>query len=247
MTVLRRFVRAAKRVNLAIEPTLRHAWVYFRAFYFIRIRRRLRTMNSEDAYKATVTHNIRSLYGANNRMNLLLFPLSVIETLNADSKILVIGPRNENDLYSLVGLGFKLQNILGLDLISYSRHIKLGDMHCLPFPDASFDAVVCGWTLSYSANPRKAADEIRRVARKGGIVAIGVEYSTMTQSDELQLVGYVIQDSGRRINSTTDIKDLFGEAVGTIFFEHDAPNRFSHTATQLVSNVSNVAIVFQVV
>jgi SAM-dependent methyltransferase len=243
----RKILRSVKRINLAIEPTLRHAWVYVRAVYFIRIRRKLRTLNSEDAYKATVMHNRRSLYGANNRMNLLLFPLSVIETLSPTSRILVIGPRNENDLYSLVGLGFAIENIVGLDLISYSPRIMLGDMHAMPFPDGSFDAVVCGWTLSYSATPRKVADEIRRVVRPGGIVAIGVEYSTMTPRDEIQLLGYAIQDSGRRINSSADIKELFGGAVGTIYFEHDAPNRISHTANELVARVSNVALVFQAV
>jgi SAM-dependent methyltransferase len=236
-----------KRINLAIEPTLRHLWVYLRAVYFIRIRRQLRTLNSEYSYKTTIMHNRRSLFGANDRMNLLLFPLSVIETLSPASKILVIGPRNENDLYSLVGLGFATKNIVGLDLISYSSRITLGDMHAIPFPDASFDAVVCGWTLSYSTAPRKVADEIRRVVKTGGIVAIGVEYSTMTARDEVELLGYEIQDSGRRINSSADIKALFGGGVGTIYFEHDAPNRISHTASQLVPRVSNVALIFQAV
>jgi len=236
-----------RRINLAIEPTLRHAWVYLRAVYFIEVRKKLRTLNSEDSYKTTLMHNRRSLYGANNRMNLLLYPLSVIETLRPASRILVIGPRNENDLYSLAGLGFAMDNIVGLDLISYSPHITLGDMHEMPFPDSSFDAVVCGWTLSYSARPHKVADEIRRVVRPNGIVAIGVEYSTMTPRDEVQLLGYAIQDSGRRINSSAQIKELFGGAVGTIYFEHDAPNRVSHTADHLVARVSNVALVFQVV
>src|SRR5688572_20896498 len=135
MSLVGKLFRAVRRINLVIEPTLRHAWVYLRAIYFVKVRRQLKTLHSEDAFKTTVMHNMRSLYGANNRMNLLLFPLSVIERLTAESRILVIGPRNENDLYSLVGLGFKLQNIVGLDLISYSPWIRLGDMHAIPFPD----------------------------------------------------------------------------------------------------------------
>jgi SAM-dependent methyltransferase len=247
MSLPGKILRSVRRINLAIEPTLRYAWVYLRAVYFIRIRKKLRTLNSEDSYNTTIMHNRRSLYAVNNRMNLLLFPLSVIETLSPTSKILVIGPRNENDLYALVGLGFAIDNIVGLDLISYSPRIMLGDMHAMPFPDNSFDAVVCGWTLSYSATSRKVADEIRRVVRTGGIVAIGVEYSTMTPRDEVQLLGYAIQDSGRRINSSADIKELFGGAVGTIYFEHDAPNRISHTANQLAPRVSNVALIFEAV
>jgi SAM-dependent methyltransferase len=243
---LQKAFRALKRINLASEPTLRHAWVYLRAVWFVRVRKKLRSQHSDDAFATTVAHNMRSLYGANNRMNLLLFPLSVIETLQRDARILVIGPRNENDLYTLAGLGFSLANIVGLDLISYSPRIRLGDMHAIPFPDGAFDAVVCGWTLSYSANPRKAAEEIRRVTRPGGIVALGVEYSTMTLEDEVKLLGYAIQDSGRRVNSTADIRALFGDSVGTVYFEHDAPNRVSHTASALAPNVSNVALIFEV-
>jgi SAM-dependent methyltransferase len=248
MNLLMKTFRAIRRVNLAIEPTLRHAWVYLRAVYFIRMRRRLRTLDSHDAVRTNIMHNVKSIYGANNRMNLLLYPLAVIETLNADSKILVIGPRNENDLYSLFGLGFKLTNVRGLDLISYSPYIELGDMHAIPFPDDSFDAVICGWTLSYSTNPAKAAKEMIRVARPGGLMAIGLEYSRLSPQDERTLVGYEIQELdkvGGRINSTTQIRELFADNVDTVFFEHDAPRKVSHSAERLVPDVSNVALIFR--
>jgi SAM-dependent methyltransferase len=247
MQLLAKLFRAVRRVNLAIEPTFRHAWVYLRAIYYIRVRRRLRTLQSGDAVQANVMHNMKSIYGANNRMNLLLFPLAIIETLRRDAKILIIGPRNENDLYSLVGLGFRLENIRGLDLISYSPYIELGDMHAMPFADHSFDAVVCGWTLSYSTNPGKAAREMMRVAKPGGIIAIGVEYSQLSPQDEQALVGYQIQEFdkiGGRINSTRQIKELFAEHIGTVFFEHDAPRKVSHSAARLVPDVSNVAVIF---
>ncbi len=234
-------------IRLTAEPTLRYIWVRLRAIYFIRIRRKLCTLDSADAVKTNVSHNMKSIYWANNRMHLLLFPLAVVETLPRDARILVVGPRNENDLYTLVGLGFRLENITGLDLISYSPHITLGDMHNIPFPDSTFDAVVCGWTLSYSTNPQRAADELARVAKPGGLIAIGVEYSTMTPDDEKVLLGYQIQEFdriGRRVNSTGDLKALFAKQLQTVYFEHDAPNRRTHGATGLIADVSNVALVF---
>jgi SAM-dependent methyltransferase len=241
--------RRLSQINLAAEPTLRFIWVRLRAIYFIKFRRRLRTLDSAHAVKSNIAHNLKSIFGANNRMHLLLFPLAVIETLRRDARILVVGPRNENDLYTLVGLGFRLENITGLDLISYSPHIELGDMHAIPFADGTFDAVVCGWTLSYSTNPQRAADEFTRVVKPGGVIAIGVEYSTMTPEDETSLIGYNVQEFdriGRRVNSTADLKALFSERIGTVFFEHDAPNRRTHTAAGLVEDVSNVALVFAV-
>ena len=248
MRNLLKMLRAVTRINLAIEPTLRHAWIYLRAIYFVKIRRRLRTLQSGDAVKANVMHNMKSIYAANKRMNLLLFPLSSIETLDHDAKILIVGPRNENDLYTLVGLGFRLGNIRGLDLISYSPHIDLGDMHSMPFADESFDAVVCGWTLSYSTNPGQAAKEMMRVAKPGGIIAIGVEYSHLTPQDERALIGYELQEFdkiGERINSTEAIKALFAGHIDTVFFEHDAPLKISHSADRFAPNVSNVAVVFR--
>jgi len=245
--MLRKLLLSFRRINLLVEPTLRHYFVYARALYYVRGLRQLRTLQSDAAVKTNTSHNLKSLYGANNRMNLLLFPLAIIETLGRDARILVIGPRNENDLFTLVGLGFKLKNLRGLDLISYSPYIVLGDMHAIPFADSDFDAVVCGWTLSYSTEPQRAAKEMARVLRPGGVLAIGVEYSTMGPEDERQLIGYEIQEFekiGRRINSTAQIKSLFGESVNTVYFEHDAPLKISHSASGLVESVSNVAMVF---
>ena len=65
MSLPARILRAVKRINLASEPTLRHAWVYFQDD-FIRIRRRLRTMNSENhTRRPSCTTGDR--YDANNR------------------------------------------------------------------------------------------------------------------------------------------------------------------------------------
>lgn len=247
--MIKKFIRSLKRINVFIEPTFRHYFVIIRAFYFIKLRKKLQTLESGHAVKANIMHNLKSIYGVNNRMNLLIYPLSVIETLNRSASILVIGPRNENDIYSLVGMGFKRENIVGLDLISYSSNIVLGDMHAIPFPANSFDAVICGWTISYSTQPAKAAAEMERVVKGGGVIAIGVEFSNMGPEDEKALLGYEIQEFeniGRRLNSTCDFRLLFSKCIGHVYFEHDAPNKVSHSAQGLVDNVSNVALIFEV-
>lgn len=245
--MLMKFIKSLGRVNLLMEPTIRHYIVYARAIYRIRMRNKLKTLNSEHALKENIRHNLKSIYGINNRMNLLIYPISVIETVGPDARILVIGPRNENDLLSLVGLGYKRENIHGLDLISYSDWITLGDMHNIPFPDGYFDAVICGWTISYSTNPSKAAAEMARVARPGGLVGVGVEYSEMTEDDEKALLGYELQEFDKiekRLNSTADFRKLFAGHIDTVYFEHDAPRRVSHTRDGLVERVSNVALIF---
>ena len=231
------------------EPRLRELWVLIRAVFFVKIIKRVKTINSNDAFDVTVKHNFNALLTVNNRMDLLIKPLSAIEVLDKNSKFLIIGPRNENDVFSLASNGFAISNIHGYDLISYSPYIKLGDMHAIDYSDNYFDTVICGWTLSYSANPRKAAEEMLRVVKNNGLIAIGVEYSTLTENDEKSITGYSIQENDRlqvRINSTDQIKELFKENIGRIYFEHDAPNKISHSVDQVKKNVSNVALIFEV-
>ena len=45
---------------------------------------------------------------------------------------------------------------------------RLGDIHELPFEDASFDVVVCNWTLYHLAHLDRGIAELARVARPGG-------------------------------------------------------------------------------
>jgi SAM-dependent methyltransferase len=233
--------------SLHLLPLYRRIVVAARRFYFVRIRKRLRTLQSADAFDATLPHNLKSLAQCNTRIDLLIKPLSVLEQLDERSKILVIGPRNEHDLFTLIAHGFP--DVRGLDLISYSPLIDLGDMHATPYPDDAWDAIVAGWTLSYSGAPAKFAAEMLRIAKPGGIIAIGVEYSTMSESDEVALSGYRIQDAARlpkRINSVEEILALFAPHVGEVFFTHDAPRKRSHAPGGLAADVSNVAAIFSV-
>lgn len=50
------------------------------------------------------------------------------------------------------------------------RQVELreGDAHALPFPDASFDAVVCTYSLCNIPNPALAVSEMKRVLRPDG-------------------------------------------------------------------------------
>ena len=70
-------------------------------------------------------------------------------------KILILGPRYENEIFIARAIGFK--KIYALDTFSYSPLVEIGDMHNLEYPEDFFDAIVCGWTLSYSTDPQKLA------------------------------------------------------------------------------------------
>ena len=53
-----------------------------------------------------------------------------------------------------------------------SARFALGDAYALPFPDASFDAVLAHTLLVHLSDPLRALKEFHRVLRPGGIVAV---------------------------------------------------------------------------
>src|SRR5438309_10435976 len=92
--------------NLFLLSQFRKRIVRWRIFYFVRLKKHLTTFKSENAFEVTVPHNLKSLAQCNDRMEMLIRPLSCIEKIDAGARVLVISPRNENDLFSLYGNGF---------------------------------------------------------------------------------------------------------------------------------------------
>src|SRR5262245_23879615 len=93
--------------NLLMIPSVRESVGRARLWYYLTLKKQWQAVNSEHAFDVTVKHNLRLLKDFSNpRMDLLIRPLSVLEFLFNKSEILIIGPRNENDLLKLIALGF---------------------------------------------------------------------------------------------------------------------------------------------
>lgn len=200
----------------------RRAYLTVRYMYYARVRGRLRTLAADGTVaKNTVAHNLKGMRDLSVvRSDALVKPLSVVECLDAGSKVLSVGPRTEGELYNLAAHGFSLANIRGVDLISYSPMIDLGDMHALPYGDSTWDAVVCGWVLAYSNARQRAARELVRVCRDGGVIAVGVEWNPKSVAKILSEVGYV-PGSEDRITSLAELLGLFGDAIDRIYFSQE--------------------------
>ena len=54
------------------------------------------------------------------------------------------------------------------------------DLTRLPYADASFDAVVCGWVLEHLPDPRPGLNELARVLRPAGKMLLMVTEDTLT-------------------------------------------------------------------
>ncbi len=65
---------------------------------------------------------------------------------------------------------------LGSDRVSHA----VADLTRLPYADASFDAVVCGWVLEHLPDPRPGLRELARVLQKGGKLLLLSTEDTLT-------------------------------------------------------------------
>lgn len=219
-----RLIKNAKQ--LLHVNAIRYVVALARYWWFALLLRRLRSLDlqSADVATHTVWHNLKGLTDlAGSRSSKLIRPLSVIDPvlhLGKSARVLTIGPRTEGEILNLLAHGFCLEQIRGLDLISYSPWIQLGDMHAMPYGDDSFDVIIVGWAIAYSENPRKAIQEIVRVARDGAVIALGVEYHPLS-ADELEAATGYTAGARHRIRSTAELAEFFGGHVDKAYFAQD--------------------------
>lgn len=200
--------------QLLIIPELRTRFCKFR--WKIR-KRHLTFLDSlgPEVRQSVIEHNLTAFdhdaaFGCGNRMANLMYPLSILIQNKASAKVLIVGPRTEDDIYLAKALG--LVNTKGVDLFSYSPHIDLGDCHRLPYQNAEFDVVVMGWVIAYCGDPHLALREAQRVLRPNGFLAIGWEWVPAQQKkDNLHI-------RGNAINEVTEYLDAVN--MKPVFF-HD--------------------------
>ncbi len=71
---------------------------------------------------------------------------------------------------------FESDNYTVLDKEPSYKPDIVGDIHALPFPDQSFDAMVCNAVLEHVEDPKLAVSEVYRVLRSGGKVLASVPF-----------------------------------------------------------------------
>jgi SAM-dependent methyltransferase len=238
--MLAAFPRQLLRITLIrfVICAIRYVW-------FVFLLRRTRVLNTVtgDIAPNTVAHNMRGMFDlAVERSLRLIWPLAALEVVRDridQVRLLSIGARTEGELYNLYAAGFRKRNVTAIDLISYSPRIRLGDMHALDLPDDSFDAVLVGWVLAYSDNKQKAAAEIVRVTRPGGIAAIGVEWMRASVGQVADELGYVA-GSANRIGDMASLLALFGDHVDHVYFAQD------EQASRPAQGAGDLLLVFRV-
>jgi len=68
------------------------------------------------------------------------------------------------------GTATRYPNVVELEYSIFRHTGAVGDVHCLPFQEGVFDAVVCLNAFEHYREPTTAMNEIRRVLKPGGIL-----------------------------------------------------------------------------
>jgi SAM-dependent methyltransferase len=167
-----------------------------------------------------VAHNLKATQMAvpfaRRRTEHLIYILHSIPSVNKNSRLLSIGPRNEGDLLLLRAHGFK--NVEGIDLFSYSPLIRIMDMHQMEYPDNTFDLISCGWTVRYSYDIRKCVSEMVRVCRDGAHIAIGFSMDPQ-ESSPPDAIGTLLH------GGIDELLGYFGPHVGYVYWRMEDQNR----------------------
>ena len=220
---------------------LRGLYVYLRMFWLIKIRKRLFSLNPDsliNCSKLTMESNRRrvisdsslpphpsaktflgldlDVFGSKSSVYLNYLKLKYTSSEISRKKVLIIGPRNEAEVFNFIENGFSKKNIVAVDLFSYSDLIELGDVHDLRFEDNYFDLVYAGWVISYSEKRDLAIREMMRVCRNDGEICFTATLSQISNEDLISKRGYMV-GSHDRISNILDMRDLLATSLSKGF------------------------------
>lgn len=157
--------------RLLLVPGIREKISRFRFYYFMRFRGLVDAGDLSFVKRHQYSKSHFSTYSSiRERVDFLVSMLGMTSRLNDESKLLVLGPRYESEIFGYIGLGIKKKNIQAIDTFSYSKLITPGNLHNMPYGSEIFDIVVAGWTLAYSDSLETALLEIHRVLKSNGIL-----------------------------------------------------------------------------
>jgi SAM-dependent methyltransferase len=103
-------------------------------------------------------------------------PRTSIIPVRRDVEFLTLLPPKARVLDAGAGGRRLLPDVVTLDATPGPEVDVVGDVHHLPFDDASFDGVICSAVLEHVRDPWQVVRELYRVLKPGGLVQIGVPF-----------------------------------------------------------------------
>lgn len=219
------------RIIFSVE-FIRNFICFLRALYLIKVQKKLRKLvnKSENIWENTLESNLRhvfdekilpehpkklaSFFGINlkfaggNINYLYSLVKNDLEKLPL-KKILVVGPRNESEIFNLYSKGFNLNKIDAIDLFSYSKKITLADAHTYIRKKNYYDIIFLGWVLAYSNNKELMLKNLKKNLNDDGYLIVGYSVSNLSDKEIMDNRGYLISSPYNRLRDEKDLKNFF--------------------------------------
>lgn len=221
------------RFLYSFQP-IRNFICFVRAFYFINIKKKLRKISdkSDNIWENTLESNLRHVFDEkilpkhpkkiNNFFGINLnfaggnidYLYSIIKNdlkkiYLKEKKILVVGPRNESEIFNLYSKGFSLNKIDAIDLFSYSKKITLADAHTFIKGEKYYDIIFLGWVLAYSNNKELMLKNLKKNLSDDGYLIIGYSVNNLSDKEVLDSRGYLVSSPYDRLRNEKDLDKFF--------------------------------------
>lgn len=116
--------------------------------------------------------------------------------------LLDVGPGDAGTALTFVQCGYAVTSI---DPKPAHSWVKKGDVRKLKYKNECFDVVTCISTLEHIPSPEKAAKEMLRVLKKGGVLIISHPYNSKTHFENVYVPKYRVA-----VFNDQDLQNWFG-------------------------------------
>lgn len=194
---------------------IRYLVTLMRLIYFIFLKNNLKTINqSKNTINVTSERNRKSLLsfrdcysGQRSEYFLNIFKSLSINQKISQMNVLVVGPRNEGELFNFYSKGFKPQNIDAFDLLSYSPKIKLLDINDKEIITKKYDLIYLGFMIAYQKNPKILINNLAKNLNNDGYLVVTGELlnnkiknkSTFTTFNTLKNIQYLFNSQFKKV------------------------------------------------
>ncbi len=163
---------------------IRYLITIIRLIYFTKIKNnKILKKNSIFNKSGTLERNIKSALSfrdcySGERSSFFLKKIKnfINNKQKKNMRILLVGPRNEGEIFNFLSHNFKYDKISAIDLFSYSKKIKVWDMHQINKMKKKFDLIYFGFILNYSKNIDSVILKSNEILNTNGYVGISIEY-----------------------------------------------------------------------
>lgn len=204
---------------------IRYLFTITRLVYFALITGNLKSIKeSKDAIQSTSSRNKESMLSfrdcySGQRSKFFLNNLKTIKNKNEIKMmdILIVGPRNEGELFNFYANNFNPEKVDAIDLFTYSPKIKLLDVSDLKKKTKKYDLIYLGFMIAYQKNPKVLIDNLKKSLKPEGLVAVSGELvdknqflkTTFTQFKELTEVDNLFDSHYQKILLEEYTEELF--------------------------------------